>query len=774
MSEFDSPPEVALRPSQDAVINGYRGGLMGVAAVPGSGKTFTLSHLAARLVAELTDFDAAEEREVLVVTLTNSAVNTFRRRIADLLRQERGLLPYVGYRVRTLHGLAHDIVRMRPGLVGLSESFEIVDERVSNQIITDLAERWVRLNGDRLIPYLGGDLGLSEDPGGLSYSIRRHAPELVDSIARETIRIAKDNGWEPEEMVRRIEAAGEGFLLAQIGVSLYVDYQRALRYRGAVDFDDLVRLAMLAFDSDPAFLARLQERWPYILEDEAQDSSLIQDRMLRLLAGADNEARGLPQRALNWARVGDPNQAIFTTFTTADSNILRAFLNEPGVVTRELPVAGRSAQPVIDLANYLIRWTRSGAGIEHLRETFREQVIQPTPPGDPQQNPSEGTIFIDWDPEKNITPEAEITRVAGSLARFVPANPKSTVAVLVPENSRGFKVAEELKDREIPYEELLRSTSATRDAAARLQVVFDFLADPTSSRALAQLFTDVWWPRFVAAEGEQAFAVRDAIGRALRDLRAVEDLPWPGPGGPWIPEVEGLDEEALRGYLEPFAARLREWLYAASLPVDQLVLTVAADLFTGQPDLALAHKIALVLRGIAETNEDYRLPELARELRMIAENERRFLGFDDAVTGYEPRKGVVTVATMHAAKGLEWDRVYLLAVNNYSFPTVQPGDSYLAEKWFIRDELNIQAEAHRQFELAMSGQADRYVEGEASRAARLDYAQERLRLLYVGITRARRDLSLHWNMGRFWDQGRRNVASQALIALYHYWKEHKQ
>jgi len=154
MSEFDSPPEVALRPSQDAVINGYRGGLMGVAAVPGSGKTFTLSHLAARLVAELTDFDAAEEREVLVVTLTNSAVNTFRRRIADLLRQERGLLPYVGYRVRTLHGLAHDIVRMRPGLVGLSESFEIVDERVSNQLLTDLAERWVRLNVYRLISYL--------------------------------------------------------------------------------------------------------------------------------------------------------------------------------------------------------------------------------------------------------------------------------------------------------------------------------------------------------------------------------------------------------------------------------------------------------------------------------------------------------------------------------------------------------------------------------------------------------------------------------------------
>src|SRR5574341_2047263 len=141
-----------LRDAQAAVIS-YSGGRMGVSAVPGSGKTFTLSHLAAALVERLADAGLADEQEVLIVTFTNPAVNSFRNRIARLVQEQRGLLPYVGYRVRTLHGLAHDIVRMRPALVGLADNFEILDERVSSGIIHELAEHWVQNNGDRLMDY---------------------------------------------------------------------------------------------------------------------------------------------------------------------------------------------------------------------------------------------------------------------------------------------------------------------------------------------------------------------------------------------------------------------------------------------------------------------------------------------------------------------------------------------------------------------------------------------------------------------------------------------
>jgi superfamily I DNA/RNA helicase len=104
------------RPMQAEVLK-YTSGWMGVSAVPGSGKTHTLSALAARLIM---DAGLKDDQEILIVTLVNSAVNNFSTRIAGFIK-EQGLLPDIGYRVRTLHGIAHDIVRERPELAGLSE-----------------------------------------------------------------------------------------------------------------------------------------------------------------------------------------------------------------------------------------------------------------------------------------------------------------------------------------------------------------------------------------------------------------------------------------------------------------------------------------------------------------------------------------------------------------------------------------------------------------------------------------------------------------------------
>lgn len=756
--------DASLRPSQQAVVD-YTGGRMAVTAVPGAGKTHTLSYLAASLVERLTESGLAEEQEVLVVTLTNSAVNSFRSRIAYLVQAERGLLPYVGYRVRTLHSLANDIVRMRPALVGLTEEFEIVDERVASAIMREAAESWIRgIQVGDLSHYV--QMEIAEDEEQLRNVMRMHGSELVEEVGREIIRLAKDNLWEPADMQMHLQEAGFDTTLARLGIDLYEAYQRSLTFRGAVDFDDLVGKAMLALRSDSEFLGRLQRRWPYILEDEAQDSSQLQNDLLRLLSGNRN-----------WVRVGDPNQSIYTTFTTANANLLISFLQEPGVVGRPLPVSGRSAVPIIRLANYLVEWTSNSQTIpEGLRGTFFQQEIRPTERGDPQQNPDPGVIYLYWEPAKNITPEFEIEWVVRSLEKWLSDHQDSTVAVLVPENSRGFKVVEALQEAGLPYEELLRSTSATRATASRLQIIFDFLADPTNSRILGQLFKEVWWPHVAPAEPPDQIAIdrSEQVAYSLRTLRNTEDFLWPGPEGDWLADGDHTLEPDEQAMLEGFRRQARLWLEASILPVDQLTLTVSVELFSDEADLALGHKIAVILRGIAENNPDFRLPELARELRLIAENQRRFLGFDDSAGGYSPRKGVVTVATMHAAKGLEWDRVYLLAVNNYSFPAALPEDSYMAEKWFIRDSLNLAAEARAQTLHLMDKGSGVYIDGNASEQARIEYAAERLRLLYVGITRARRDVAITWNMGRFWEQGKQNGPAIALVALTDFWKRELQ
>jgi DNA helicase-2/ATP-dependent DNA helicase PcrA len=123
---------------------------------------------------------------------------------------------------------------------------------------------------------------------------------------------------------------------------------------------------------------------------------------------------------------------------------------------------------------------------------------------------------------------------------------------------------------------------------------------------------------------------------------------------------------------------------------------------------------------------------------------------------------------MHKAKGLEWDKVYLMSVSDYDFPSALPQDEFMSEPWYVRDRLNLQAEALAQLE-ALESNPDLfdYDEGAPTLAARRDYAAERLRLFYVGITRARKALSVTWNTGR---KGKAQP-SVPFIALQTWWEE---
>ena len=166
------------------------GGYLGVSAVPGSGKTAILSYLAAELVRQR----IRNAEEVLIVTFANSAVDNFARRIRGFLNQsDQSLLPDVGYRVRTLHGLAHDILRERPALLGLPEDFDIIDERVSTQLLDDAARNWIRTNPHLFELFIDRTL----DDNRRKWLAREKWPELAIAVARSFIRRAKDYQFTP-------------------------------------------------------------------------------------------------------------------------------------------------------------------------------------------------------------------------------------------------------------------------------------------------------------------------------------------------------------------------------------------------------------------------------------------------------------------------------------------------------------------------------------------------------------------------------------------------
>jgi DNA helicase-2/ATP-dependent DNA helicase PcrA len=510
-----------------------------------------------------------------------------------------------------------------------------------------------------------------------------------------------------------------------------------LNYRSAVDFDDLIYLALRAMTLDGEYLERLQRRWPYILEDEAQDSSRLQEEILRLLSGQND----------NWVRVGDTNQAIYETFTTANPKYLRQFLEEPDVLRRDLANSGRSTRSIISLANYLIDWTRTQHPVEELRDALTPPYIDPTPPGDPQPNPPDDPENVKLIKQK-FTPEEEIQAVVRSLENWLPEHADQTVAVLVPRNERGAEIVTALRKRELPCVELLRSSQTTRQTARTLATELGSLSDPANPAKLAAAYKSIH-----PAQNEEDKKRTQRLSTLIQHCSRVEDFLRPQPGSDWL---ETFPEEILpegdRQLLNAFRDLINRWQRATLLPIDQLLLTLGQDLFTEPTDLALVHKFALTMEQAAQDHPDWHLTEFSDELTRIAENKRKFMGFGEEDTGFDPEqyKGKVVVATIHKAKGLEWDRVYLLSANNYDFPSNEPYDTYIGEKWYVRSQLNLEAETLEKLKAALDHDLVGVFmeEGVASRQARLDYTSERLRLLYVGITRARKQLIITWNTGR--------------------------
>ncbi len=572
--------------------------------------------------------------------------------------------------------------------------------------------------------------------------------------------MAKDLEITPTQFHESLEKFEISDSILRFTQEVYSDYQRSLNFRSAVDFDDLIRLALKAITLDPDFLSRLQHRWPYILEDEAQDSSRLQEIILSKLAGEHG----------NWVRVGDPNQAIFETFTTASPKYLRSFLADERVVEQDLSYSGRSTPSIIKLANHLIDWSRSNHPVEELRDSLALPYIQPTAKGDPQPNPPDQPegIFLS---KTGGSPDDEVKKVVSSLKAWLPGHGDQTVAVLVPRNERGTDVVAQLKANNIPYLELLKSSYHTRQTARILSAILSHLSDPAVPKKLAEVFKII----NQYEEDEIQKQVNDSIYSQVSQSQNHEQFLNPHPGDDWIGTLEfDQNKDIALGKLEFFRSQITKWEKAALLPIDQLLLIISQDLFQEPGDLALVQKLALSLERSGKTHLDWQLPNFASELTNIANNERKFLGFSEDENGFNPElhKGKVIVATLHKAKGLEWDRVYLLSVNNYDFPSNQPDDTFISEKWFIRDHLNLEAETITRLQ-AMSDEdleALYLPEGMASAKARLDYCSERLRLFYVGITRAKRELIITWNTGR--NEKIKCRPSLPFTALRSFWENH--
>jgi DNA helicase II / ATP-dependent DNA helicase PcrA len=258
-----------------------------IVAGPGTGKTRTLTHRIAHLVADR----GVDPARCLAITFTRRAAEELEQRLRGLLGERAESVT-----VATFHRLGLAIVSERRAALGLGEDLRVADE----------VERLALLR---------------EVSGASEARARRLAGELG---RRKRERAATEPGAAPGP-----EAELDDLL---------DHYDKALRARDLVDFDDLIALPVRLLGADPALAAGYRERWPWVSVDEYQDVDELQYRLLRLLTTPDG----------NLCAIGDPDQAIYG-FRGADVRYFLRFRQDfPGAASTRLSRNYRSSQAIVD------------------------------------------------------------------------------------------------------------------------------------------------------------------------------------------------------------------------------------------------------------------------------------------------------------------------------------------------------------------------------------------------------------------------------------------
>lgn len=738
---------------------------MAVSAVPGSGKTFTLSLLAAELIAG-SYVNVAEGQQVLIVTYLNASVETFRARIRKrLLELER---PLSGFDVRTLHSLALEIVKTASsGTADAADTPAVLDETQSNHFLARAAAQWIEANPDLWHAFLPDD----------SPQMRARWHEITERTARAFIRTAKNERYRPADILNRFTGDGPAanYPLVWMMAGIYERYQGILTRQAALDFDDLIWQAADLLENRPDLADALRQRWPYVLEDEAQDSVPLQEVLLNALTGQNG----------NWVRVGDPNQAITSTFTAAHPRYFNAFSDRPDVISRPLPNSGRCAPLIFQAANTLVHWVCDKHPVAEVQEqTFRRQDIEPTPPGDAQPNPpnEEAEMVIRVYRHRE---EEELPKVARAALDYAERRPDHTLAILVPTNDMGHKLAETLDELDADYDNLLRGGTREREIAAALQSILALLADPLDNRALIQVYDGLYQLGHPAApagsEGGVELDSSDHFHTLLRSIHSPEGLLFPTDEeglAAALPAGVASEEDLLR--LQRLVTFLQHVFELRPLPIDDLVLALGDELFarTGgeegvhELDLAIAYQIANLLRQWRDTQPEWRLPELSAQLAEVAAGRRPLPISAPADIGYEPQPGRITLTTQHSAKGLEWDAVFLVGIDGFWIPGSLEAP-FLGVHSFLGGDPS--AEATAQLRHLMTDDAGLFDNRTATDSAHIEVISERLRLLYVGITRARRYLHLSRSRAtRQYNKEKEAEPATVLGVLYEYLQGQKQ
>ena len=605
-----------------------------ILAGAGSGKTRVLTHRVAYLIYT----DQAQPEEILAITFTNKAAAEMAGRVERLLgRRTRGMW------LMTFHAACARILRANAERLGYSRQFTIYDQAD--------ARRLTKRSTD-----------------ALGIDSKRYTPAAIHN----RISAAKNRLLAPADCR---QASGSAF--EEMVADTYELYERDLHRMNAMDFDDLLFRTVNLLELFEEVRARYTSAFRHVLVDEYQDTNHAQYRLLQLLVASGdaepargsggNSARENEAGDRNLAVVGDDAQSIYGFRGAEVRNILDFQSDFPDARVIKLEQNYRSTQSILRTANAVIASNRGGIAKQLWSELGDGDRVHLRAFGDEH---------------------AEARFVVGEIERLVDAGASRTdIAVLYRTNAMSRVIEDTLVRREIAYQVIggakFYERAEIKDAIAYLSL----LANPSDLVSFSR-----------AANSPRRGIGATSLGRVLAHGETIGAPVWDAARAPEdIPGLSPAAVKALRRFMDTMA-ELRT--LADSSSVSELLEAVLSQ--SGYLD-ALAAERTIEAQGRVENLEA--LVDVAREFDAAAEpgadTLERFLQEIALVSDADSRsdeEGLVTLMTVHNAKGLEYPVVFIAGCEEGVFPH--------------------------------------------SRALEEGGLEEERRLFYVGVTRAMRELYL--------------------------------
>ncbi|MFK0004117.1 DNA helicase PcrA [Paenarthrobacter sp. NPDC090522] len=646
-----------LNPQQEEAVK-HSGSPLLIVAGAGSGKTRVLSNRIAYLIAT----KRAHHGEILAITFTNKAAAEMRERIEALVGGRAKAMW-----ISTFHSSCVRILRREASNVGLNSNFSIYDSADSLRLITLVAKN-LDLDPKKF------------PPKAIQHKISALKNELIDDDSFAS----SANYNEPFETA-----------VAEV----FKGYTQRLRQANAMDFDDLIAQTVYMFRAFPALAESYRRRFRHVLVDEYQDTNHAQYALVREIVGLGNDTEVQPSEL---TVVGDSDQSIYA-FRGADiRNIVEFEHDYPNARTIKLEQNYRSTQNILSAANSVISrnpnrqekrlWTAEGDG---------EKIV-----GYVGENEHDEAQFIAKEidrlqDEEGLRP--------GDVAIFYRTNAQSRsiedvlVRVGLPYKVVGgtrFYERKEIKDA-LAYLRVLVNPDDDVNLRRVLNEPKRGIGDRAEGAvaALAERDRTSFMDAARRADQAPAMATR-SVNAVLGFVKLLDDLAEVASGSGASAALEAVLEQT--GYL----AGLR----ASNDPQDESRVENLAELVA-------------VVREYERDNPDGSLGEFLEQVSLVADADQipDAPGADiDAAVAEAKRLGVVTLMTLHTAKGLEFPVVFLTGMEHGIFP-------------------------HQR-----------------SATDPKELAEER-RLAYVGLTRARKRLYVTRSEVRsMWGQSQYNPASQFL------------